>query len=249
MKIAVFSDVHANLPALEAVLEAIDQLAPDRILCLGDLVGYGAEPAACIRTVRAAADVVLLGNHDRDSLAAQAAQGTNSLARLTQAWTREQLGPEELAYLEALPSKTLEPYGVVAVHGCYLNDVHVTGYVTSTMLPDNLQAVAAREGWPRIALCGHTHLPLCGWLLGNDTLEPKIRGRLVWPAKARAVLINPGAVGQPRDGDPRAAFALLDLERRTVEIHRVRYDIDRAAEAIQKAGLPASLGERLREGR
>lgn len=249
MRIAVFSDVHGNLPALEAVLEEIERLAPDRILCLGDLVGYGAEPAACIRTVRAAADVVILGNHDRDTLSAQAAPGTHSLARLTQAWTREQLTPEDLFYLESLPHRVLEPCGLVAVHGCYLNDVHVTGYVTSTMLPDNLEAVAAREGWPRVALCGHTHTPLCGWLLGSDCLEPKIRGRLTWPARARAVLVNPGAVGQPRDGDPRAAFALLDLARRSVEIHRVPYDVDRAVAALRHAGLPASLGERLREGR
>lgn len=249
MRIAVFSDAHGNLPALEAVLEAIEKLAPDRILCLGDLVGYGAEPEACIRTVRAAADVVILGNHDRDTLTAVPAPGTNSLARLTQVWTRGQLGAEDLAYLEALPNRVLEPYGLVAVHGCYLNDVHVTGYVTSTMLPYNLEAVAAREDWPRIALCGHTHLPLCGWLLGSDCLEPKIRGRLTWPAKARAVLVNPGSVGQPRDGTPQAAFAFLDLARRTVEIHRVAYDVDRAVEAIQRVGLPAPLGERLREGR
>ncbi len=249
MRLAVFSDVHGNLPALEAALDAIRRLQPDRVLCLGDLVGYGAEPAACLRAVRAVADVVVLGNHDRDSLLSEPAPGTNASARITQEWTREQLGPEDRAYLATLPNRVLEPYGVVAVHGCYLNDIHVTGYVTSTMLEENLEAVAAREGWPRVALCGHTHRPLYGWLDGATCQEPRLEGRLTWPAKARAVLLNPGAVGQPRDGDPRAAFALLDLARRTVEIHRVPYDIDRAAAAIRAAGLPAPLAERLYEGR
>jgi predicted phosphodiesterase len=254
LKVAVYSDVHANLPALEAVLAQLDALHPDLVLCLGDLVGYHADPSACIAAVRQAGHVAVMGNHDRDTAGSRPqGQGTTSLARLTQEWTRSRLSADESAWLDGLPNRWIDPCGLVAVHGCYLNDVHVTGYVTGTMLPDNLAAVArnaAERGWPKVALCGHTHLPLCGWLYRGDTYEIVPKGRtLRWPASSTAVLLNPGSVGQPRDGDPRAAFALIDLEARAFEVRRVVYDVERAVAVLREAGLPAVLGERLRQGR
>ncbi len=248
MQIAVISDLHANKVALDAVLEQLAKLSFERLICLGDLVGYGAEPQAVIQRVRAVADVVVKGNHDRDTVQPQPTTGTHSLARLTQEWTRQQLDRASLDYLAQLPHRAIEPYGLIAVHGCYLNDDHTTGYVTSTMVPENLQAVARRPEWPKLALCGHTHVPMCGWLRGDDHVERPGVGEVVWPPNPDAVLINPGAVGQPRDGDPRAAFALIDLARRAVNFYRVPYDLERAAQTILAAGLPPALADRLHRG-
>jgi predicted phosphodiesterase len=249
VRIALFSDVHGNLAALEAVLGAVAAAAPDRVLCLGDVVGYYPDPAACIARVREAAHATVAGNHDVDTLREEAAPGSSDLARRVQAWTRERLGEADRRWLAGLPARWLDPAGLVAVHGCYLNETHTTGYVTSTMLPKNLAAVAAREGWPRVACCGHTHAPMVGWLDGGGCHEPRPQGTLVWPAAAAAVLINPGAVGQPRDGDPRASWALVDLAARTVEVRRVPYDLERTLAALSRAGLPEALAERLRAGR
>jgi diadenosine tetraphosphatase ApaH/serine/threonine PP2A family protein phosphatase len=249
MRVAVIADVHANAPALEAVLEAASHSGIDALVCLGDIIGYNAEPAACVEAVRQAADVVVAGNHDVDTVRSEAGAGTNSEARCVLEWTRRQLGPPELDYLSCLPAIVVVPGAFVAVHGCYLNGIHYSGYVTSTMLATNLRAIAAHGDWPRLALCGHTHVPMCGWLDGDDCAEPTFEGTLRWPADAAAVLLNPGSVGQPRDGDPRAAFAVLDLEAGSVELRRVPYDVERAVQAIRHAGLPDSLTERLRSGR
>ena len=249
MRLAVIADVHANAPALEAVLEAVTDLRPDRLVCLGDLVGYNAEPAPCVARVRALADVVVAGNHDIDCLRVEAAEGTSPTARRVQAWTRAQLSVTDTDWLGRLPSLHVDPMGFVAVHGCYLNSTYHTGYVTGTMLEANLRAVVARPEWPRLALCGHTHVPLLGWLSGSRCEEPPFRGTLKWPADADAVLVNPGSVGQPRDGDTRASFVLLDLEERTAELRRVAYDVEKTVAALRAAGLPPELGNRLREGR
>src|SRR5262249_1647267 len=135
-----------------------------------------------------------------------------------------------------------------AAHGAYLSDVFVSGYVTSTMLEDNLRAIAARPGWPRLALCGHTHVPMIAWWDGGAVVEHDGGAPGRWPVSARGVLVSPGAVGQPRDGDPRAAFAVIDVEARAVEVRRVAYDIARTCAAMRAAGLPDELAARLREG-
>lgn len=248
MRLGVIADVHANLAALEAVLEDCQSQAVDRLVCLGDLVGYHAEPGACVERVLAAAHVIVAGNHDVECARGLSLAGTHSVARQVQDWTREQLGGRSLAALAGLPNLVREP-GLVAAHGCFLNDVHYTGYVTSTMLPYNLQAVAAREDWGPLALCGHTHVPLLGWLDAEGCQEPRFEGEVRWPATAQAVLLNPGSVGQPRDGDTRAAYAVVDLAERRARLRRVPYDIERTLSALRAAGLPESLGERLKEGR
>ncbi|MEW6128326.1 MAG: metallophosphoesterase family protein [Acidobacteriota bacterium] len=249
MRIAILADVHANLSALETVFDAISHLGIDRMVCLGDLVGYNAEPAQCIHLIRTRCQIVVAGNHDHDVAGISQAPGTHSTAHLIQAWTRSQLSSDDRAYLANLPNRIIDPEGFVAVHGCYLNDTHITGYVTGTMLEANLNAILAREGWPHIGLCGHTHTPMVGWLDQGKIVECKPDKTLNWPASARAVLINPGSVGQPRDGDSRAAFAIIDIAARQVEIHRVAYDIEATAKSIANACLPGTLAERLREGR
>jgi predicted phosphodiesterase len=249
MRIAVLSDIHANRAALVAVLAALRREAPDAVVCCGDLVGYNAHPAECVTMVRDLSAAVVAGNHDREVAGDTSAAGTGAAAREVARWTQAQLCASARAYLAALPSRVVHPAGVVAVHGCYLNDVHHTGYVTSTMLLANLEAVAARADWPAVALCGHTHLPMCGWLDGAECVERRLDEPVFWPDRARAILINPGAVGQPRDRDPRAAFAVVDLDRRRVTLRRVAYDIGAEQRAIAAAGLPAQLGARLAEGR
>lgn len=250
MRLAVVSDVHANLPALESVAADIAAVGTDLRLCLGDLVGYGAEPSRTIRRTLELADLTVAGNHDVDVVTGVTASGVRSVAKWTLAWTREQLDSGDVEALTELPRVLIEPGRWIAVHGCYLNDLHYTGYVTSTMLEENLRAVEARSEWPRLAFCGHTHLPMCGWLDGRgDVVEPPAVGEVTWPDSAQAVILNPGSVGQPRDGDPRASWMLVDDERRCAEVRRVSYDIDRAVRALEEAGLPAELGRRLKEGR
>lgn len=249
MRLALISDPHSNLAALEAVAEDAQREAPDAIVCLGDLVGYNAEPCETLRLVRQTAAFVVLGNHDRDATRAVPAPGTNSAARQAQTWTAEKLTADDRTFLATLPSIVIEPGEFVAVHGCYLNDNHYSGYVTSTMVDANLQRVASRPGWPPLAFCGHTHVPLCAWTQGGRTTELTAPTVAEWPRDADAIIVNPGAVGQPRDGDPRAAYALVDTRARTVRFKRLPYDIERTIEGIRHAGLPAELGERLRGGR
>jgi predicted phosphodiesterase len=246
---AVLADVHGNIHALDAVLAAVGRERVDLVVCLGDLVGYNANPSECIAGIRASADVVIAGNHDRDTSESEPAPGTSPEARMSQEWTRERLSPDERGYLKVLPHRALEPGGFIAFHGCFLNEGSLTGYVTSTMLAANLQAVAVRNEWPALAFCGHTHAPLCGWLDGETVGESRLLEPVFWPPSASAVLINPGSVGQPRDRDPRAAFAVVDASLRRVEVKRIEYDVEGAARAVLDAGLPESFARRLSEGR
>lgn len=248
MRIGLIADIHANAPALAAVLAALRREGVDEIVCLGDVVGYNAEPDASVDLLRATTDRVVFGNHDFAVLHGDRLDGTNSAARTAIAWTRACLSPAARAWLAALPARLVSPGRYVAVHGCFLHDDHYHGYVTGAAVRANLDAVAARPDWPTIAFCGHTHLPMCGWLEGQIVHSNPLLRAVRWPAEARAVLINPGSVGQPRDRDPRAAAAVVDLERREVTPIRCDYDLARTTAAIRSAGLPGALAERLRLG-
>ncbi len=253
MRIAVLADVHANLQALDAVVEVIASSAVDGVLCLGDLVGYHAHPVEVVKRVRDFATDVIAGNHDREASSPKVSStnpgGTTAPARVALEWTRGQLGPAERDYLAGLPSRLIRPGAWVAVHGCYLNDVHVTGYVTETMLEENLRAVASNPELPPLAFCGHTHVPMLGLLEVDAVRSTRLDAPFRWPSSARAVLVNPGSVGQPRDGDVRASFVIVDLDERTVTPRRVAYDVEAAARAVEAAGLPVVFAERLRAGR
>jgi len=242
------ADVHANLSALEAVLRDLDGQGADMVINLGDVVGYNGEPAACIDAVREASDVVLAGNHDWGVGRRDEATGTSSTARAVQDWTRRTVSPSAVDYLASLPNIVVSDQ-FVAVHGCFLNRTHVTGYVTTTMLAANLAAVSTASQWAPLAFCGHSHLPIAGFRRGDEVAEPRWNDVFEWPEAADAVLINPGAVGQPRDRDPRAAYALVDTTRRRAVLRRVEYDIAATARANQNAGLPGEVSDRLWEGR
>jgi diadenosine tetraphosphatase ApaH/serine/threonine PP2A family protein phosphatase len=244
VRIAAISDIHANLPALEAVLEAIDTASAAEVWCLGDVVGYGAEPDRCADLVRERCSLCLVGNHDLAVLGALDIAAFSETAAEAVAWTRENVAERTLEMLRALePAGRRE--GIALFHASPRDPVWE--YVLSAE-----QAEACLDAQPeRVALIGHSHAALFfvrppggrgevrGAQAGDDALLRLGEGR--W-------LLNPGSVGQPRDGDPRAAWLEIDTEAETARFHRVGYDIDRAAASIAAAGLPRRLAERLRSG-
>ncbi len=241
MRVAVVSDIHGNLTALDAVLAAIDADPPEELWCLGDLVGYGARPNECCAAVEARAHFCLAGNHDL------AVRGTIDLAEFSgdagtaASWTRDVLAPGALAFLNGL-----EPEGtranVAMFHGSARDPVWE--YVlTQDAALGTLAAVDEA-----IVLVGHSHAALHVSIRGDDVgggLSPE--GTEVDLADART-LLNPGSVGQPRDGDPRAAYLVLDLAARTASFRRVEYDVARSQAEIREAGLPETLAARLGTG-
>jgi predicted phosphodiesterase len=241
MRVAVVSDIHSNLRALEAVLEALDAEAPDELWCLGDLVGYGPRPNECCAVVAARADVCLAGNHDL------AIRGTIDLdefhgdAALAARMNREALTPESHAFLDRLEPQG-NAHGVALYHGSARDPVWE--YVLSDEAALATLALAASP----LVLVGHSHVALH---LTASTGE--MEGGLAPAGTAIALgdaptLLNPGSVGQPRDGDPRAAYLLLDLAARHAEFRRVEYDVAGTQSEMAEAGLPSSLAARLTLG-
>ena len=239
MRVAVLSDIHGNLPALEAVLDALPRDAPDEVWCLGDLVGYGPRPNECCSLVRERADVCLIGNHDLGVLGRIDLDVFSPDAAVSARWTDGVLEPEARAYLESLaPSGARE--GVGLYHASPRDPVWE--YVLSPAVA--LAALAGTE--EDVVLVGHSHVALSfGWERRVLGLAPE--GTEVDLAAER-VLLNPGSVGQPRDGDPRAAWLLLDLGTRRAIFRRVPYAVERTQGEIREAGLPEPLAERLAHG-
>jgi len=242
MKVAVVSDIHANRHAFEATLEAVADSDASELWCLGDLVGYGAEPDACVELAREHAAVCLAGNHDLAVTGELPLEEFSRGASLAVEWTREVIDPENLAFLQ-----TLSPQGAEGPVGLYHASPRdpVWEYVLSALLAELCMDVQSQ----RISLIGHSHVALSferheGQLA---TGEPRREGITLDVAQGEW-LLNPGSVGQPRDGDPRAAWLLLDLDEMTATFHRCDYDIAGAAAAIRAARLPDSLAERLEYG-
>jgi diadenosine tetraphosphatase ApaH/serine/threonine PP2A family protein phosphatase len=251
VRILIISDIHSNLEALEACLAAAP--AYDRVFNLGDIVGYGANPNEVTARSRDLGTVFVRGNHDKACSGVSSVDGFNPIAGLAALWTRERLRPEHLEFLRELPMGPIEPLeGVQCVHGSPRDEDEYLLIASDAYQ----QLVQARDP---LTFFGHTHVQ-CGYLY-----EPGSKsGRQVVPVysskktadsvtleleEGTAYLINPGSIGQPRDGDPRAAFAVYDTESRTVTFHRVPYDIAAAQEKIFAAGLPERLAIRLEEGR
>jgi predicted phosphodiesterase len=241
-RIAVVSDIHGNRQAFEAVLEEVGARACDEIWCLGDLVGYGAEPDQCVALAAERAAISLAGNHDLAVSGVINVNDFSSYARTAALWTREHASPGTLAYLDGLA-----PLGSRAGIGLYHASPRdpIWEYVLETS-----QASACLKMQPeRVALIGHSHVALAFWQGGAAGAEGRLcpaGERIDW-SEGRW-LLNPGSVGQPRDGDNRAAWLELDLTAQTATYHRCPYDIEGAIAAIRAAGLPSPLGERLRLG-
>ena len=241
MRVAVVSDIHSNLHALDAVLAAIDGDAPDELWCLGDLVGYGPHPNECCAAIAERADVCLAGNHDL------AVRGTIDLAEfggeaaVAAAWTREVLQPDAQALLDRL-----EPEGVA--HGVALYHGSARDPIWEYVLSDEAAVATLAIANVPLVLVGHSHVALLV-LDSADDLDGGVAaaGTELDLADVRA-LLNPGSVGQPRDGDPRAAYLLLDLEARHASFRRVEYDVERTQREMRDAGLPEMLAARLTLG-
>jgi predicted phosphodiesterase len=247
MRYLVLSDIHANLEALETVLESAGSIGYDRVAVLGDLVGYGGDPDAVVERIRALDPIAIVrGNHDKVAAGLEDLSGFNAIARRAALWTRESLKPENQRYLVALPVGPLPLDGTVLI--CHGSPEDEDLYIFSDR--DALRAL--KESTRAVCLFGHTHLPLVVRLI-DDTLDLVARATL---AETRVdldptlkYLINPGSVGQPRDGDARAGFAILDLTTSSIVLYRVPYPVPEAQAKILQAGLPASLAHRLGVGR
>jgi len=241
MRVAVVSDIHSNLHALEAVLAAIDAEAPDELWCLGDLGGYGTRPNECCAAVAERADVCLAGNHDL------AVRGTIDLgefggeAAVAASWTRDVLSSEAQELLDRL-----EPTG--AAHGVALYHGSARDPIWEYVLTDASAIATLELADSPLVLVGHSHVAL-QIALSGDELEGALApaGTEVDVDGVRA-LLNPGSVGQPRDEDPRAAYLLLDLDARRASFRRVEYDVARTQREIRDAGLPELLAARLELG-
>ena len=241
MRVAVISDIHANLHALEAVLAAIDADAPGELWCLGDLVGYGPKPNECCALVQTRATVCLAGNHDL------AVRGTIDLSEFSgdageaAAWTKTVLTDESQRFLDGLEPQG-EASGVALYHGSARDPVW------EYVLSDEAATATFVLTEEQLVLVGHSHAAL-QVSLRDSVLEGGLApgGTELELGGARR-LLNPGSVGQPRDGDPRAAYLLLDLDRQRASFRRVEYDIERTQTEIRDAGLPELLAERLAVG-
>jgi diadenosine tetraphosphatase ApaH/serine/threonine PP2A family protein phosphatase len=247
MRTVIVADIHSNLEAFEAVLEHAAAGGPiDRIWCLGDVVGYAADPGACIALLRRYPHTAVAGNHD---LAAAGELGTNEFnvaAARAAAWTGEQLSAEDREYLSSLPFVAVEG-DFTLVHGS-LRAPEWEYLLSTAAIAEHLQLQETPYG-----LVGHSHVPFVAFereasVGGPPAITPLRDGDVVKLVDARLVA-NPGGVGQPRDGDPRASYAVYDSESRTITLHRVEYDIKKAQRKILEAGLPPYLAERLAYGR
>ena len=246
MRAAVISDIHSNLPALEAVLESIDEAGVDEIWCLGDVVGYGAQPDGCAAAVRERCSICLVGNHDLAALERLDISSFSSAAATAVSWTQQAASKETMDFLAAL-EPAAEREGIGLFHASPRDPVWE--YVLSTDQAEDCMDIQSQ----RIALIGHSHVALFFVRPDGEPQSGMARGAQAGDGSSLDMreatwLINPGSVGQPRDGDPRAAWLELDTEGCQGRYHRVTYDIEAAAAAIIDAGLPRHLGERLHAG-
>jgi diadenosine tetraphosphatase ApaH/serine/threonine PP2A family protein phosphatase len=242
MRIALLSDVHGNLPAFEAVLADVDGDGVDEIWCLGDLVGYGAEPDGCVELARERCDLCLAGNHDLVVTGDIDIADFSSSAAAAARWTRENIGAESLAFLRGL--NRTEERGEIGVYHASPRDP-VWEYVLSHWQADECMDLME----PRVGGIGHSHVALWFSRAAEGQVEGTVaKGGLERDLSEGKWLLNPGGVGQPRDGDPRAAWLLLDTEGWKAHWRRVEYPIDEAARAIEAAGLPEALAQRLYSG-
>lgn len=243
MRYAILSDIHANLEALHAVLARIAELGADRVVCLGDLVGYNADPNECIDIVRRDVITCIMGNHDAVACGLEDPGSFNPAAKESVLWTRKRLTHENRSYLRGFPREL--PIGDFFIcHG----SIHDTNryILNDDDVRDNFLLMEDLPDRPRVCFFGHTHRRDVHHTRG-DALAQERADSILIDGKKR-YLINPGAVGQPRDGDPRAAFLIYDVKARNVIFYRTEYDIAACQAKIIRAGLPQRLAERLSFG-
>jgi diadenosine tetraphosphatase ApaH/serine/threonine PP2A family protein phosphatase len=258
---ALLADIHANLEALEAVLDDLSRVDVDHTLCLGDVVGYGADPSACIELVYDCCDSIVLGNHDEAVFSDTSLERFNEKAAASLEYTRRTLSPLHRRAISDWPLADCVD-GLTIAHASLGPDrwEYLYSHQAAKRTFDSMR------GW--IAAVGHTHIPSAFSLVSQPALamvdsagegadnKPRevIRGHHLTPEIVIALpqgvrfIVNPGAVGQPRDGNPDASYAILDTTARSIQIRRVAYDLDTTIRKMADAGLPAPLADRLRIG-
>lgn len=241
MKYAIISDIHANLEAFEAVLKDIEKEGVEKCVCVGDIVGYGANPHECIELVREKCVLCVAGNHDFATIEKTNIEFFNQYARQATLWTRQNITEDDREYLESLPLVADVDDRFTVVHGT-LYAPALFDYIQTTF--DAYLSLQVLQ--KPLCFVGHSHVPISFFLDDAVTYSTEPVIKLKTGVKA---IINVGAVGQPRDDDPRAAYAVYDTEKNLVVIKRVEYDVEKAVKKIKDAGLPEILGERLRYGR
>jgi diadenosine tetraphosphatase ApaH/serine/threonine PP2A family protein phosphatase len=240
MRVAVISDVHANYHALEAVLEEIDAARVDALWCLGDTVGYGPLPNECCDAVARRTDIRLVGNHDLVVLGELPVSDFNDEAAAAARWTSEVLAPEARAFLAGL-----QP--VAHVNGADLYHASARDPIWEYILSEEVARATLELSQAPVVLVGHSHVALALSLDGDGMAGGLAPAGTTVQLTSR-ILLNPGSVGQPRDGDPRAAWLLLDLEQRFAAFHRVAYSVERTQAEMRERGLPQPLAARLARG-
>ncbi len=240
MKFGIFSDIHGNLEGLERTLAALNREDVSRYWCLGDIVGYGANPNECIERVKEIADVIILGNHDAACAGIEDVSGFNPFAREAVRWTSEKLTEANRNWLRKLPLTRIRGEALL-VHASPFDPA---GWHYVTAVGEVLKAFDSTPA--RLIFIGHSHQPV---ILASQEKECRIYAdpKIGLERDAR-YLVNAGSTGQPRDGDPRASFAVYDNRAQTLTIGRVAYDVAKAQRKIRAAGLPDILASRLETG-
>lgn len=241
MRIAVIADIHSNLEALEAVLGALSRSRIDRTVCVGDVVGYGADPKPCIDRVRETCDIVVAGNHDWAVAGRLSMEFFNTYARDAIVWTRLQLQPNDLRWLNDLPLQA-DVHGLATLVHATLHNPAAFDYLLTSYDAHLSMAVLDHP----LCFVGHSHIPIT--FTERDGLGFTFADTIDL-TKVKKAIVNPGSVGQPRDENPHAGYAIYDTVKRKVTLHRVPYDVDAAGKKIVEAGLPQVLADRLHVGK
>ncbi|MFA6928863.1 MAG: metallophosphoesterase family protein [Lentisphaeria bacterium] len=242
-KIAFISDIHGNLEAFQAILAQLDEVSCDQIICLGDVVGYGANPTECIRIIQERKIVTAMGNHDEYVTLLMDPKLDRLRAEVRDAilWTQSHLSMEDLRWLSKLPMRIVTAE-FTAMHGSFVP------VPWAYCLDENTFAANFKYQEVRLAFCGHSHSPLIGIEIPDELpYVDYIRKTVI--KDSDKVMINVGSVGQPRDNDPRSCAVIFEVETRTVEMLRIEYDVTSAQEKIRAAGLPERFAARLALGR
>lgn len=247
MRFLILSDIHANVTALQAALASVEGRW-DRAICLGDIVGYGPDPNEAIDLVRTLEPVLIRGNHDKAACGQTDASDFNPVARTAAEWTTRQLRPDNLDFLRALPMGPARADGLTLVHGAVVDEDEYI-FAPAQALDSLLESPTP------VTFFGHTHFQ-GGFSYRNSQLEviqlkprPGANFAALQIDEGTRYLLNPGSIGQPRDGDPRAGFAIADLDHQVTEFWRVPYDFAAVQERMKVAGLPEPLILRLAFGR
>jgi len=244
MLYAVISDIHSNLEALTACLDEIDKKKAGKIICLGDIVGYNPNPNECVSILIERGALCVLGNHDSRVAGLEGSDDFNLLALRAIEWTREVITPENRDFLAALPRTRFVDGRFLAIHG-WVNDTD--RYIFGARSAEkNFELMKELKKPARVCFFGHTHVHAA--YMEDSTDVHLVEDDSIELDKANRYLLNPGSIGQPRDRDPRASYALYDSDKGVVTFHRVDYDIQQTAAKIVEANLPERLAERLKLG-